>query len=390
MRPSRRLLTFLSLGALVACVPATSYAGGGVGGGGGGFFGGASVTVDNVPPANHNWGYLDYFPRNAVVAQGQTVTFTWANNMSEPHTVAFIPAGIPFNPNSQGALNKLYPGNANPIPDTDDHPAGLYQDINVRQQVGCGNSPYFPGTGACNWDGRSALNSGVMFGGVNHGTWTVRMNAAPGVYHYYCLIHGPNMSGTIRVLPAGASAPSAAAQAAAAASQHHWATVNTLAHEASVSAAASHPAPGGHTAWIIRAGDQYGRVAINEFLPTHPSIRAGDTVMWTPGFHTVTFPAHSGAIGFTLDCERPGADRRAGASPVNIVSVAGCLGGELAFTSGLNPSGPTGRPYTGGFYNSGVLVIPSPHTWSATFPSGGTFQYECLVHHGMVASITVQ
>jgi plastocyanin len=394
MRRAPRVLVALAFGLLAPIVPTVTHAGEGVAGGG--LAGGVSVLVDNVPPPGQNWGYLDYFPRHAVVRQGRTVTFTWARNNTEPHTVTYVPAGVSFGPSSQGLVNRLYPGNSRPGPDADDRPVGLYLNINVRQPADCGNSPYFPGTGACSWDGQSPISSGLLFGRKTGptSTWTVRMNAPPGTYHYFCLLHGPAMSGTIRVVPAGALVPSAVQQAAAAATQYHWATVNTLANEAKVLAIASRPGPSLGGTQVVRTGARSGRVAIDEFLPPQVHVKRGAEIVWAPGFQhdTVTFPRASGAVALALDCElRPGHDRRAASLPNHTAldPLQGCLGGELVFERGSVPSGPSGLAYSGGFYNSGLLSLPLPHTWQAQFASRGTFHYESLIHPGMNASIVV-
>lgn len=86
------------------------------------------------------------------------------------------------------------------------------------------------------------------------------------------------------------------------------------------------------------------------------------------------------AIG--LACETPSGDRP------GIPNSAGCKGGELVLLPPAFPSGPAGKPYAGGFYDSGVLVIPKPRTWSASFPKAGSFTYDCLIHPGMDATVS--
>jgi plastocyanin len=381
-----RVLVALAFGFVAPILPVTVHAGGGPAGvpAGGGFAGGAaaSVEIDNANPPGHNWGYLDFFPRTITVHQGDAVTFWHAPNPTEPHTVTFVPAGL----NAQQALARLIPGGGNPIPDTDDGPrAGPYLPFNVHTPRGCGNSPFYPGTGACPFTGRTVLNSGLLVptGRGSVPSFTARMDAAPGIYRYFCLVHGPAMSGTVRVVPASAPVPSAAQNATAAAQQRQVATTNALAHEATLTAR-SQQTQGGHTAWTVHTGGSYGRVFYDEFIPANLQIKPGDTVNWPPEFHTVTFGGPPNLDFAAPACEAPGRDR-----PFT-GSFSGC---DLEL--GLNlmaafPSGPPGRPYTGGFYNSGILVLPRPRSWSASFPTGGTFMYRCVVHPGMRAVITVR
>jgi plastocyanin len=358
-------------------VPAQVFAGGG---GGPGFAGGLVVGVDHTGPAGHNYGFLDYFSRTVTVHTGDVITWQWARS-SEPHTVTLLPAGTPV---TNAAFNKLFP-TANFAPDTDDGAkAPPAANFGVDEQVGCGNSPYYRGTGPCSFTGNNIVNSGVenLIPGQGPQTYSLRVNAAPGVYHYICLIHGPSMSGTIRVVAPGAPADTQAGVNQRAAAQYQAASTHALAFESKLGA--GQQTANGHTVWTIHTGAQYGRVAINEFIPSNPHIKAGDSVVWTPGFHTVTFPNESGVAPFSPGCEAPGRD-----APFR-GALATCPGLELAPNpKGFFPSGKPGQAYTGGFYNSGILVIPQPHTWSASFPRSGTFSYECLVHPGMDATVTV-
>jgi plastocyanin len=335
--------------------------------------------VDHAGPAGHNWGYLDYFSRTVTVHPGQVITWNFARS-SEPHTVTLLPAGTPV---TDAAYNKLFP-TANFVPDTDDGAkAPPAANFNVDQQAGCGNSPYYRGTGPCSFTGAAPVNSGLenALPGQGPQTYSLRVNAAPGVYHYICLVHGPFMSGTIRVVAPGAAADTQASVNQRAAAQYQTATSHALAFESHLGAG-QHTA-GGHTTWTVRTGAQYGRVAINEFIPRNLHTKPGDTVVWTPGFHTVTFPNESGTSPFSISCEAPGRD-----NPFR-GQLATCPGLELgANPKGFFPSGKPGQAYTGGFYNSGNLVIPQPHPWSASFPKSGKFTYECLIHPGMDAVIT--
>lgn len=386
----RRVLVALAFGLLAPLGPLAAQAGGGGpapggGVGGGGVVGGAAATVqiDNLAPAGHNWGYLDYFPRTITVHQGEAVTFFHSASLTEPHTVTFAPVGL----SPLQALARLFPGGGGPIPDTDDGPrAGLVFPYTLYQPHNCGNSPYYPGTGACSFTGHSVFNSGLLVHTGSHAalpSFTARMDVHPGLYTYFCLIHGPSMSGYVRVLPAGAPIPSPAQNAASAAAQYRVGTANSLAAESHVAASLPHVTAGGHTTWTVATGGQYGRVAWNEFLPQNLSIKAGDTVNWTPGFHTVTLASNPNAVQRAIDpeCEKPGGDRS-----VFAVGFAGC-DLELGLGAGAFPNGPPGRAYTTGLYDSGVLVLPRPHPWSASFPNSGTFRYFCLVHPGMVAAI---
>lgn len=377
MRLFRRVFFAVVFGLVAPALPLQVFAGGGGGPSGGN---GLVLSVDHQGPAGHNYGYLDYFSRTVTVHTGDVVTWNWARS-SEPHTVTLLPAGTPL---TDAAVGKLFP-TANFVPDKDDGPkAPPAAFFNVDEQAGCGNSPYYRGTGPCSFTGHNIVNSGVenFIPGQGPQTYSLRVNAAPGVYHYICLVHGPQMSGTIRVVAPGAAGDTQASVNQRAAAQYQAATTNALAYESKLGAPKQ--TAGGHSVWTIRTGAGYGRVAINEFIPRDPHVKAGDSVIWTPGFHTVTFPNESGVSPFNIECEAPGRD-----NPFR-GALATCPGVEVGPNpKGFFPSGKPGQAYTGGFYNSGVLVIPQPHTWSASFPKTGTFTYECLIHPGMDATVTV-
>lgn len=379
MKKLRRTLAAIGVASIVGLAPTVSHAGGGVGGGGSGSL---VVAIDHPTPHGHNYGYLDYFSRNVTVHQGQVVTWQMAN-FTEPHTVTILPGNIPFGPQSEGLFNKLFPG-ANGGPDADD-PGSRNIALLVNQYVqhNCGNSVYAPATGACSYNGKSVVNSGFLISGAQGARpqFAVRIDAAPGVYHYFCLIHGPAMSGTITVVPGSSAADTQASINQRAVAQAAAATNNTIAYESHLKAPSKKV--NGHTQWTVFSGGQYGRVAIDEFIPQHLNIKHGDTVNWTPGFHTVTFPTSTPGFGFNLNCEVGAKDRPA----FPPASWSTCNDLELETNQLTFPSGNSGKAYKGGYYNSGILVFPKPRPWSASFPSGGTYLYRCVLHPGMVASI---
>ena len=395
----RRVVFAVLFGVLVPIIPATTFAGGGVAPGGVGRGGGApaaaSVNVDHTPISGTNFDFLDFYPGNATVHQGDTVNFHWVeSNGNTFHTVTFVPAGAGL---TQQSLSRLIPGGGGPVPDKDDPgKPSLYLSLNPNQQV-CGNSAYFPGTAPCSYDGHSVLNSGLLAANAipERGEfpptpplhWSVTMNVRPGVYHYFCLVHGPGMSGTITVAAPGATVSSSAKQAQNSVSQFQAQAAEAAGIKAHV------PAPvqqvqAGHTTWTITAGLNAARTSkleTDEFSAPNLAIKAGDTVVWQPrGFHTVTFPAKAGVPAFTLQCESGNAPDR-----VFSGSFKGCAGTEATLSRGAFPSGPPGVAYTSGFVNSGILVIPRPHAWTLTFPKAGTYRYQCLVHYGMFGTITV-
>lgn len=388
MHRLRNVMIACAIGLAAPIIPTSTFAGGGSppasGGVGGGSYGGATVAIDHTSPAGHNYSYFDYFPRQMIVHTGDTVTFAKAANPTEPHTVTLLPANTPL---TASAFSKLFPPSVgNPAPDSNAK-GSLQVDFNPDVPANCGSSVYYPGTGPCNYNGKTVINSGFMVSpppaqAAHTPIFSVRMNVAPGTYRYFCLVHGPHMSGSIRVVAPSVALPSTASSQASADRQYETGTSNALNYEAHLPSITT--SQGGHTVFHVRTGDAYGRVIMDEFIPRVVNAKAGDTVMWTPGFHTVTFPANTGVRAFGLGCNSATHD-----APFR--GFAGCADLKLIVNPhAFFPSGPPGAPYTGGFSGSGVLVIPRPHPWLVSFPKSGAFSYVCLIHPGMVGTVTAQ
>lgn len=387
---SVRVLAGITVSLCFLVFPQATRAGGPAPGGvGGGGINGYTVQVDGASPAHHNYGFDAFYPRQTTVAVGQTVTWHFAPDINAFHTIAILPAGE----TAQQVWRELNFGGA--YPDAEDGPHVLTIPTQNWQAPGCGNSAYYPATPACAFGGVSRLNSGLQFPAVNfqNGTlirgvplpsYSVQFNAAPGVYHYFCLVHGPSMSGTIRVTAAGTAIASPAAQWEEGQREFSQATQKTEAWENRFPAVSQ--TVNGHSVWHVHAGLTYRNVEVDEYVPSNLHVKSGDTVVWTGsnepgGFHTVTFPAESRLSALTLACEAVPKD----------VPFRGryCAGLEVGFDPrGAFPNGPPGRPYTGsGVVNSGIIFIPKPHPWSVSFPSAGTYRYDCLIHLGMDGAI---
>jgi plastocyanin len=137
----------------------------------------------------------------------------------------------------------------------------------------------------------------------------------------------------------------------------------------------------------VLVGAGVDTVAVNAFLPSQVTIRAGDTIMWELNhpeeFHTTVF--FSGE-------ERP---------PV-FVPVPGGGPNELQVNQKLAfpTSGPTKPPelYDGTrFYGSGIMYnfpagppgVPPNYDLRLTFTKPGTYEYLCVLHPPMKGTVTV-
>lgn len=266
---------------------------------------------------------LDFYPGSITVHAGDTVT--WSNTTSIPHTVSIPQAG-----------QTPPPGPPNPAP-----------------------------VGGSVFDNSAYISSGFITKGKTYSVMFPR----PGTYAYYCVVHRPEMSGTIVVLPAGAALPMSASQYAAAASADLATDL-----QAGVASIQLFPfTPGGtHVAAGISPGlpgTKPSQSTVMRYLDdtntssNNVTVPVGTTVTWTNQSnnvpHTITFPV--------LGQSPPGG------SPDQVP-----------------PSG--GSTYDGSVLtNSGV--IPPGKSYSLTFTKAGTYTYYCLFHDGptgMIGTVTVQ
>jgi plastocyanin len=308
MRSARRLLpligvaltALLALGAVLWSGPAS-----------------ASAPTSPTSPANYSvttgWGDDDYTaniytPHTIQIYVGDTVT--WRNNsLLEPHTITFGPS-------------KLLAQLAKKTILTEPQESGPPQLVLNPQAA-------LP-TRVATYDGTGFANSGLLAKGQR---WSLAFTR-PGVYHYHCLLHFPEMSGTVVV----------------------------------------HPRPTASHLYQVRSG--YGAVNTSyadAFFPDNLRIHVGETVRWSSGgFHTVAFAPASVIQQLRKQLILPVPQKN---GPPTLV---------------LNPKAmyPTGgSTYDGkGFWNSGLLLTRSAQL---TFTRPGVYHYGCLIHPGMDGTITV-
>jgi len=260
-------------------------------------------------------------PEIVKIYVGDTVR--WHDGgLLEPHDVAFGPTA---------ALNALAAKLEVVTPQKNGPP-----EVTVSPQFA------FPSPGTT-YDGMGVAHSGILVKGAGpNATWSLTFTK-PGAYRYVCLIHyvpaapAASMGGVVQVLPRPA---------------------------------ASH-------VYRVASGYDNGtpRAAVDAFFPEDLTVHAGDTVVWTPGFHDVAFgpAALLARLRRTFITVSPQP-----AGPPKVVYNA-----RVLFPSG-------GSTYAGmGFVNSGLLLEPKPHAYSLTFTKPGVYHYACLIHPSMDGTITV-
>jgi plastocyanin len=202
-----------------------------------------------------------------------------------------------------------------------------------------------------------------------------------GTYTYYCTIHA-GMKATVKVLAASKSVPSTKDDAKRVVSQLD----DTI---SAVKKANSQPDPTGNVVQLGRDGPGFSLLAIFPAQKTVPVGTAVDFRM-TPGtgeIHTATFgpPAYLKSVGDGILAPLPGT----GTPPTFGVPGA-------AFFPSQPPPGALvfNGTQNGGYVNTGFLdgnsQSPLPLDNTITFTAPGTYQYICLIHPDMKATITVQ
>jgi plastocyanin len=378
------------------------------------------IGVDHADPANQQakdgrlFEYRDFFSRAVSVHQGDTIDFRTAPNGF--HVVALSA--------DEKAARAAYPvvlADADDAPTPDHHP---------KLQLGPGNNPVIGGSTSgggfvdytngqgppdCGSSGRPSCvftgGNDVEIAGATTGTdangnpapqdWNVTIDAPPGTYHYFCMIH-PKMSGTLSVVASSAPVTTQSAVDRASARQFRADRAEALAAERAanhVRFSVAHT----HRTYDVTVGvaTKDRRVGIDEMFPRSVlKLAAGDGVRYTwadpDNIHVVFFPDVENdvpPIGF--DCGTS-YDPITGFPPVPCVEP-----GEAPETIGDPGNAGSGAvlraPHS--IVDSGVLagsgLLPSgPHQWStSTKPAvtqPGTYTFKCTVHDFMTGTLEIR
>jgi len=198
----------------------------------------------------------------------------------------------------------------------------------------------------------------------------------PGVYTYSCIVHGPAMSGTIRVHPQGTELSQTPGAALERGRREQQATI-----AAGMRAMAGlRPTVSGSTVRVSLLGDAQRGYSLMRYTRAPLVVRRGTTVTWEMRdpfeIHTVTFAGGESVPPFVLPQPQSGGPPKLLLNPKVVV--------------------PTGqRAHQPGYVNSGILApvgAPGVHTYSLRFDRAGTYTYWCPIHAalGMKGTIVVR
>ncbi|MEY2417554.1 MAG: hypothetical protein QOG90_234 [Actinomycetota bacterium] len=366
----------------------------------------ADYNLDDV--AN---GYQAFFPRFISAHPGDTVEFRQAWT-GDPHTVTLgrlvDEAAKPLLPYLKGQKQ---------LPDEPPEeisagfaklPAFFDPDINQLAAQPCyiaagalptgdapcpkqqQHEPEFHGT-------ETFFNSGfIPFAGVQGNRYSLKLadDIKPGEYAFNCVVHGPQMTGTITVAPKSADIGGQARINAAAHKQ-----LDRFAREVrALHKTASGDKPSGVD--IVAGAAPAGGAHLDgyddrEFFPATFHARVGQTVTWLIN----TNPAHT--VSFHVPRYLPviivGKDGTARGNPETTEPRNGP--GYPADAVQAAPGENTGPPppvtvnagsYDGQKFLSSGASFGGPMLYSVTFTRPGTYPYACLLHPRMVGELVVR
>lgn len=392
--------------------------------------------VDNVnsqPQLGKLFEYTDFFSRNVTVHAGEVVDFKTAPfafhiiALAKDEAAARLVYPFVYNDRddrnaASGAKNIGFGPSNYPITGgSTTHPlSGVVDFARPNGPPDCGTAA----EASCVFKGGSDVEvAGVNVSGTNSpADWRIKINAAPGTYHFFCYVH-PNMSGTLHVVDSSDPVTTQAQINQASAKQFR----DDRAAAEKVEAAANHVAhssgPPGQRTYLVRVGLSAANdhVAIDEMFPNPqtvtggiPVLRRGDRVqyLWRDdhNVHSVFFPAKPpgfandiGPIGFDCDsgyvpaggqppCSETG-ERGPTSPPFNppfeVIGDPGNAGGNTLLTNQAQLADSGLRVGTG------YGLTPSSQSWSVR-TSGSTatgsqpYLFHCTIHDFMVGAFIVQ
>ncbi|MDX1510916.1 MAG: hypothetical protein R3249_06195, partial [Nitriliruptorales bacterium] len=234
-------------------------------------------------------------------------------------------------------------------------------------------------------------NSGVIpFDGPAQNRYELELSSdiAPGLYGFYCAVHGPVQRGTIEVVPADVEIPDPRDVTLRALREIDSEAQGMLeafeqARDEGVFVAAGSSFRGnfaGLTPGGYEAGGQ-----INEFLPRDIEADVNEPITWlmfsghsiafdVPEYFPIVEFADDGTVMFNEEIDKP-----AGGSP------------ELPEDDPEGPLVIDGGTWDGsGFFSSGTLWSPDHVEYTLRISEPGTYRYACLIHPPMVGTVVVR
>jgi plastocyanin len=303
---------------------------------------------------------MAYFPDKLTIHMGDTVH--WAQNSNEIHTVTFL-GTTPLPDLIVPAASLGLPATPSPLVF---NPAGVLP----TGQTTLGDTSTYVNSGLMGREQGQARSFDLTF-------------TAPGTYHYVCVVHGTMMSGTVRVLAAGATVMTPERQLALGRAEiaRQFAKAPAVMREAVRQEQPPTKNADGTLTHTVLIGFSKGEIDLMSFFPSVVRVRPGDKVSWTLSAsnrapHTVTFLNGQ---------EEPGL----------IVAVPQSSGPPALYVNPavLFPSQPAALLARAGIYNAGLIQpgTTTPYTLQIGAVTPGPLPYLCLLHDtsGMKGTLVV-
>lgn len=232
---------------------------------------------------------------------------------------------------------------------------------------------------------------------------TLADDIKPGKYPYICLLHYPDMSGTLTVVGADTTTPSAD-EVAEQGDTERQAMLDKLS-PAVEQASAAMTKPGEVQAGVMSMEVMNGLAAM--FIPRETTVKAGEPVTWSIwGPHNIAFKIPEDANDMRVEDDT--------GIHVNMALGAPTGGPGQPPPPTPDPNAPTPDPNVPtpdmsgppppptlidagerdgtGYHNSGIVLAfpPDLYAYKLTFTKPGTYLYKCTVHPGMAGTVIVQ
>lgn len=320
--------------------------------------------------------FLAYFPDTVQATPGETIRFE-RTETGEPHSVAFgrvVDEAFAQDPETLWTIDL---DGQTEIPQHLAQPCYTQDGVPPADPREICDQPESPPA----FDGSQRWYSSGLIPAEEPFDLEIASDAAPGRYRFYCIFHGPQMSGTLEVVPPGTEVPTQSEMDAAGSEELD--ALAALGKERVEAEIERYEDLESHGAAGLLLAD--GRVRVNEFLPFSIDAEVGEPVSWeVNGTHVISFdpPART---------EPPAVVKLlSGVVEYKENSVVVRRSPSLPEEPYSEPTFISAEPYDEGTHSSGFLVSETGLvTYEMTFTEPGTQRYRCTIHPDMQGIVAV-
>ena len=326
---------------------------------------------------------LAYYPKALSVHPGDTVSFG-LNFSGEPHTVA-----LGMLVNAAAAAAKTVKPHTDPPPAVQ---AALKKVPDLLPQgpgdaIQAGAQPCYQATGPAPLVNACPVKTGEFTGSESlvssgwldpNAPFALKISdaAKPGIYSFYCQLHGTDMGGTLTIADKATTIPSVDEVKATGVKELTAAAALLAPGVAQLTSATPAKAFAGNFVMAAQTGQ------VDGFGPKAIKIPVGGKVTWT------IFGPHSIFFNAPADAQQLRVAAPDGSVHIN-VKAASPVGGP---GGGPKPGLINGGSWNGkGSHSSGIILSfpPDLSSYQLTFTTAGTYNYLCSVHKDMKGTVTV-